>query len=199
MKKQILLLLKNHWLFFLILFLGVLLRLYRLPEMASYGFDQEFVTNFVLDVVRIYPIRYVGQGMSIMGVFMGPWYFYYLVPFYALTGWTPLGGFIGSVVLGMIITTTYYLVGWKMFSKNVGLLAVFLRSFTFYSINTDWSMAPAFSSDLLIIVFWYLLFMLWKKKKWALPALALTCGLFTSFHPIHVPLWIVLFILIIIW
>jgi len=35
-------------------------------------------------------------------LFVGPWYFYFLVPFYALSGLHPLGGAIGSVVLGLI-------------------------------------------------------------------------------------------------
>lgn len=187
---------KIHWLFLLILFAAAFLRFYRLNQMSAHDFDQEYATNFVYDVVYEYPIRLIGQGLSVQGLFMGPWFFYFLVPFYGLTGWTPVGGFVASVLLGLATITAYYAIGWKLFSKKVGLLAASLRAFTFYTISSDWSITPAFSSDLLVIIFWYLLFMLWKKKSWALPAIALTVGMFTSFHPIHFPLGIVLAILL---
>jgi len=195
MKKK----LKDHWLFLCILFVAATVRFYRLPEMAAYDHDQEYVSNFVYDVVYEYPIRFVGQGMSIQGLFMGPWYFYYLVPFYGLTGWQPLGGLIGSVILGLVIITLYYLIGTKLFSKPVGLLSALLRSCTFFAINVDWMMVPAHQSDLLVLVFWYGLYLLWKKHRLALPLLAVTCGLFTSFHPVQLPLWIVLGVLLIAW
>ncbi len=181
--------------FLFILLLAALLRLYRLPEMASYGFDQEYVTEFVLQVVREYPVRYVGQGMSIQGLFMGPWYFYFLVPFYLLTGLNPLGGFFGSILIGLATVTAYYFLGKRMFGAQVGFWAAFWRAISFVAIQTDWAMTPAFSSDLIVLATWYCLYQLWLNRRGWLVPLALLFGLYTSFHPIQFPFYLVFLIL----
>ena len=173
-------------------------RFYKLPYMASHDFDQEFATNFVYDV-REYPVRLVGQGLSVIGLFMGPWYFYFLVPFYALFQWQPIGGYVGSVLLGLANIAAYYFVGRKFFSQRVGLLAVALRGINYYSLSGDWLMVPTVGSDGMIIVLWYCLYKLWRGKKRYLLPIAGILGLFTSMHPAHFPLWFVAALLLIIW
>ncbi|PIY79032.1 MAG: hypothetical protein COY81_04700 [Candidatus Pacebacteria bacterium CG_4_10_14_0_8_um_filter_43_12] len=193
----------------LICLLGLVLRLYRLPEMASYDFDQEYVTTFVLQVVREYPIRLVGQGLSVQGLFMGPFYFYALVPFYLLFGLDPLGGVVGSVLLGMVTVIAYYFVVSKLFSRQAGLWAALIRSISTYAMFADWVMVPSYGSDVAALAVLYLFFLIWKNKTqlasdkiklhWYLPALLFIFGLFTSFHPIQFPFWLVFIILLIIW
>lgn len=201
----------EHWILLSILLLGLLLRFYRLPEMASYDFDQEYVTNFVLDVVRIYPIRFIGQGMSVEGLFMGPWYFYGLVPFYMLTNLDPIGGFIGSVLFGGAIILAYYLVGKRIFSKEVGLMAAFLRATGFFALQADWSMVPSYSSDICILSLWLLFFWIWKHRRnlsrqtfsnplfWLLPSVFFIFGFLTSMHPVHFHFGLVFLILVALW
>jgi hypothetical protein len=126
---------------------------------------------------------------------MGPWYFYYLVPFYLLWGLNPLGGFVGSAVLGLAIVAAYYFLGRALFSPRAGLLAALLRATSFWAVNADWSMVPAFSSDLVVLAVWWLLYRLWRGETKYLLALALVFGLFTSFHPIHFPLILVFLLL----
>ena len=108
---------KNNFLLFLILIMAVILRFYRLSEMASLGFDQEYASNFAYRVLREFPIQMIGQGLSVQGLFMGPWYFYFLVPFYMIFHLHPLGGAIGSVILGLITILAYYYFGNKIFGK----------------------------------------------------------------------------------
>ncbi len=193
--KGILPLFRRHWAIGLVLLLGAILRFYRLADMANYDFDQEYATTFALQVIREYPIRYVGQGLSIQGLFMGPWYFYYLVPFYWLFRLSPLGGFVGSVLLGLAIIGAYYFLGRELFSPRAGLLAALLRATSFWAINADWSMVPAFSSDLAVLITWWLFFQLWRGKSNYLIALTFVFGLFTSFHLIHFPLILVFLVL----
>lgn len=197
--KTIVTFLQKHLFIIVILLIGLGLRLYRLPEMASYDFDQEYVTTFVLQVVKEYPIRYVGQGLSIQGLFMGPFYFYYLVPFYMLFQLNPLGGMIGSLILGLLIILLYYVVGKSLFSTKVGLLAAFIRAIGFYAIQADWSMVPSYSSDLAVLLTWWLLYQLWQGKSKYLPALFFIFGMYSSFHPVQFPFVIVFFILMVVW
>lgn len=188
-----------HRVLLLILLLGSLLRLYRLRDMAHYDFDQEYVTSFVLDVVTVYPLKFVGQGLSVQGLFMGPFYFYFLVPFYLLFNLDPLGGAVGSVVLGLLIIAGYYWVAKELWSEKAGLIAAFIRAIGFYAISADWAMVPSYTSDLLILVTWWLLFKLWAGKSVYLPILFFVFGFYTSFHPIQFPFILVFFILLVVW
>lgn len=191
MKKNINNFLKQHGLFLLILIIGAALRFYRLPEMTSFDFDQEYASNFAFSVLREFPIQMIGQGLSVQGLFMGPWYFYFLVPFYALSGLHPLGGAIGSVVLGLITIIAYYYFANKIFGKPAGLIAAFFQAVLFRNLANDWSITPAFSCNLAVIITWFCFFKYWQGETKQLPLLGLMFGLFTSFHPILFPFYFV--------
>jgi len=198
MKKSLIKTLNNHRLFLIILIIAAALRFYRLPEMAYFDFDQAYAANFAYDVLREFPIRMIGQGLSIEGLFMGPIYFYFLVPFYALFHLHPLGGAIGSVFLGLGIITAYYFFGSKLFGKPAGLIAAFLGTVLFREIESDWSATPAFSSKLLVLVTWYCFYQYWQGKTKYLPLLGFVFGLYTSFHPVLFPFYLVFLILFLI-
>ncbi|MCJ7804135.1 glycosyltransferase family 39 protein [Patescibacteria group bacterium] len=188
--------LRDHGLFLIILALGALLRFYRLPEMAYFDFDQEYASNFAYSVLREFPIQTIGQGLSIQGLFMGPLYFYYLVPFFAIFNLHPIGGVMGSVILGLGIIIAYYYYGDKLFGKPVGLIAAFLRALLFGRLEADWSMVPSCSSELLVLVTWYCFYQYWKGNTRYLPVLGLVFGLYTSFHPILFPFYLVFLVLL---
>jgi len=191
--------LKEHWMFFLILLAAFLIRVHKLYYVVPHAYDQEYVTNFVLDVVRVYPIKYVGQGLSIQGLFMGPFYFYFFVPFYLITNLHPIGGFVGSILFGMLIITVYYYCVSKIFGQRAGLIASFLRAFNYVSIEADWAMVPSASSDLSVILVWFCLYKIYKNKFNYIYLLALIFGLFSSFHVVQFPFYLIFLILIIIW
>jgi hypothetical protein len=198
MKEFLVKILKHHGLFLINLVFVALLRFYRLPEMASFDFDQEYASNFAWSVLREFPIQMIGQGLSVQGLFMGPIYFYYLVPFFALFNLHPLGGAVGSVVLGLGIVIAYYFFANEMFGKPAGLIAAFLRGILFSELETDWSMVPAYSSELLVLVTWYCFYQYWRQNTKYLPLLGLVFGLYTSFHPILFPFYLVFLALMVI-
>lgn len=181
-----------------ILLLAALLRFYRLPEMAPLDFDQEYAANFAYNILRVYPIQLIGQGLSIQGLFMGPWYFYYLVPFFAASNLHPIGGFVGSVIFSLFIIFTYFWVGKSLFGVKAGLIAAFIRSILFTEIRNDLSMAPAYASELLILITWWLFYKYWQGKTKYFPLLFFIFGLYTSIHPILFPFYIVFLILFLI-
>lgn len=196
MKNSLVKLLKRHGLFLLILIFAAALRFYRLAEMVSFDFDQEYASNFAYSVLREFPIQLIGQGLSVQGLFMGPLYFYYLVPFFAIFNLHPIGGAVGSVLLGLGIIVAYYYYANKLFGKPAGLIGAFLRAVLFCKLQVDWSMTPAFSSELLVLVTWYCFYQYWKGNTRCLPLLGLVFGLYTSFHPILFPFYLVFLVLL---
>lgn len=189
---------KGHYLFLIIFLLGIFLRFYRLPEMASLDFDQEYASNFAYSVLREFPIQMIGQGLSVQGLFMGPWYFYFLVPFYAIFRLHPLGGAVGSVILGLITILAYYYFGNKIFGKPAGLIAALFKAILYRSLIEDWAITPAFSSGLMVIITWYLFYKYWQGETKHLPLLGFVFGLFTSFHPILFPFYLVFLVILVV-
>jgi len=186
----------------LIILLGILiialtLRIYRLPEMVGFDFDQEYAASFAISVVRDYPIQLIGQGLSVQGLFMGPLYFYYLVPFFLISNFDPIGGYIGSIILGLIIMVSYYLVIKNVFGRKAGLIAAFLRAILFIKISNDWVMAPSYSSELVILLAWYFLYRYWNGNNKYLLGLGFVFGLFTSFHPILFPFYLIFLVFLV--
>lgn len=180
-----------------ILVVAFVLRIYRLPEMVGFDFDQEYAAIFASGIINEYPVQLLGQGLSVQGLFMGPFYFYYLVPFFAIFNLHPIGGYIGSIVLGLIITALYYFLLRDVFGRKAGLIASFLRAILFLKIGNDWVMAPSYSSELVILLTWYFLYKYWKGSYKYLVGLGFVFGLYTSFHPILFPFYLVFIIFII--
>lgn len=198
MKKYIKKILRQNYCILLIIIIGAGLRFYHLGEMAAFDFDQEYASNFAYSVVNDFPLRLIGQGISVQGLFMGPWYFYFLVPFYMIFHLHPLGGAVGSVILGLITILAYYYFGNKIFGKPAGLIAAFFKAILYRSLIEDWAITPAFSCGLMVIITWYLFYKYWQGEIKYLPLLGFVFGLFTSFHPILFPFYLVFLVILII-
>lgn len=182
---------------FLIVIVSTALRIYRLSEMANFDFDQQYASNFAYAVLKEYPIQLIGQGLSIEGLFMGPLYFYILVPFYALSSLHPIGGFIGSICIGIGIIITSFLVVKTIFNDRAGLIAAFYSGLTYASLERDWSMVPAFSAELSVLITWLCLYKYWHEDHRYLILLGFVFGLFTSIHPILFPFYLVFLVFLI--
>lgn len=178
-------------LLFIILLVGFFLRAYNLPSRVGFDFDQEYAAMFAQNVLQVYPIQMIGQGLSVQGLFMGPFYFYYLVPFFAFTHLDPIGGYIGSLILGLITITTYFFLLKNAFGVATGLIAAFTRAILFITVQTDLSMAPSYGSELAVLITWYSLFKYWQGNTKHLALLSFVFGMYTSFHPILFPFYFV--------
>lgn len=187
---------KEHIFLLTVVFLALALRLFQLEHMVSFDFDQEYAAIFAQTVLQIYPIKLIGQGLSVQGLFMGPLYFYYLVPFFAATSLNPIGGYIGSIILGGIIVLTYYFVVKRILGQPAGYIVTFLRALLFYKIQADWSMAPSYSSELAILLTWFCFYQYWHGRyNYVLP-LGFIFGAYSSFHPILFPFYLTFLLLI---
>lgn len=159
--------------------------------MAPFDYDQAWAANFAYRIIHEYPIQFIGQGLSVEGLFMGPIGFYLLTPFYLLTNLHPLGGSIGAVFFGLLIIASYFFVGKELISKEAGLVAAFIRTITYLEISNDLNPAPLTISELLVIWLWWAFYKYWHGQKKALILIAIILGLFTSMHPVHLPFYLV--------
>ena len=92
----------------LILFLGLFFRTYNALEFFQYSHDQDLAGWFVRDVIDNKHLRLIGQETSTQGIFIGPLYYYMLIPFYILFGMDPVGGVAMITLLGMFSVFSVY-------------------------------------------------------------------------------------------
>ncbi len=180
---------KDFIILFAIVVVGLFLRLYKLPAMVGFDFDQEYAAMFAQTILKVFPIQMIGQGLSVQGLFMGPFYFYYLVPFFALTHLDPIGGYVGSIFLGIGTIILYYVLLRRVFGRIAGIISALLASTLLLYIQYDWAMAPTYSSSCIVLLTWFCLYNYWYGRTAYLLLLSFLFGMYTSIHPILFPFY----------
>lgn len=146
-------LLKKHKYFLLILLVGFILRIYKYDELFLYGHDHDLAGWFVRDVVFNKHLRLIGQETSTAGIYIGPIYYYLLIPFYALTKFDPIGGVIMIALLGIFSIWSVYFTFNKIFGRKEALIATFFYAISFYTIENDRQVFP--TTPVITWTFWY--------------------------------------------
>lgn len=152
-------------LFLIILLLGFFLRIYKPAEFFMYSHDNDLSGWFVRDVVANRHLRLIGQETSTQGIFIGPLYYYLLIPFYLLFGMDPMGGVIMITLLGVFSIWSVYFVFLRVFGRNEGLVASFLFAISFYTIFNDRDVVPTMPVILWSIWYFYGINLLIKGKQ----------------------------------
>lgn len=167
-------------LFFCILFLNVLLRFYQLEQLLGLGWDQVRDAWAMQDILINGNLPLLGPRTGIGHFFLGPAYYYLLVPFYYLFHLDPIAGGYFAGMVSCLTLCVLFLVTRKIFSDRVALISCFLYAVSSSMIIHDrvpWNVDFVPFTALTI---YYSLYAIWQKKyRWML-VLALCLGF--SFH-----------------
>lgn len=162
----------------LILVVGFVLRIYQPAQLFMYGHDQDLAGWFVKDVVVNKHLRLIGQETSTQGIFIGPIYYYMLIPFYLLFEMDPIGGVLLVTLLGMLSIVSVYYVFTQVYGKKEGLIASFVYAVSFYTVFNDREVVPTMPVIVWTIWFFYGLDLLLKgKQKKGFAVLGILVGL----------------------
>lgn len=142
-----------------ILLLSAYLRLHRISEYMTFlgdeGRDMLVIKRMIVD----HKFTLLGPTASVGGFFLGPIYYYFMLPFVWVSGLNPAGA---AVMVALFAIATVYLVyrlGRDLFGEWVGLIAAALYSLSpliiAYS-RSSWNpnLVPFFST-LLILLLWH--------------------------------------------
>ena len=106
-----------------ILFLGAFLRLYRINEYMTFlgdeGRDMLVVKRMIVD----HKFTLLGPITSVGSMYMGPVYYYMMVPFLWLWHLDPVGPAVMVALFGVATIFLVYLTGATFFHPQVGLVA----------------------------------------------------------------------------
>jgi len=157
--------LAKHKLLLVILVISFFLRIYKFDQLFAYGHDQDLLGWFIKDVLEDRHIRLVGQETSNQGVFIGPLFYYLLIPFYLLAGMDPIGGIWFSIFIGVAGVASFYYVFSKVFNKQVGLISSLVYAVSFNIVFTDRDVVPTSPVMLWTVWYFYSLFLILKGNQ----------------------------------
>ncbi|MCH7640945.1 glycosyltransferase family 39 protein [Patescibacteria group bacterium] len=170
--------LRSNYILLGILILGLFLRIYKPGQLFLYGHDNDLAGWIVKDVVANKHLRLIGQETSTIGIYIGPLYYYALIPFYLLFGMDPIGGVALVAVLGLFSIWSFYYVFSKIFGLKAGLVASFLYAVSFYTVFNDREVVPTMPVLAWSVWYFYAINLLLKgKQSLAYPILGLLIGL----------------------
>lgn len=166
----------KHLLIVLVIF-GFILRIWFLKDGLHFGYDQARDALVIAKIIETKKIILIGPTTGIQGVFLGPFYYYLLLPFYWLGKGNPLFPIVGLAVLNSLGIYLAYLLGKKMFNRQIGIFFGFLVSFSAIAIQFSRTMFNPNPLIFISMLMFYLSYLVHQGKTKFLPWVALLAGL----------------------
>lgn len=113
---------KKHLIFFLVLVVCLVLRIYRLDVLTTFGHDQGIDFLTVRDMIQNRHLTLIGIKVSFAQFFQGPLYLYILLPFFLFMKMNPLSGAVASIVMSMITICLLYFTLVKLENIKAGII-----------------------------------------------------------------------------
>lgn len=153
---------KTHWVIILILLLSLLLRLWRLDSLVTFGGDQGYDYQRVKEILEgnltlLGPK--IGPYNDISTLYTGPFYYYLLAPFLFLSRLDPVGASVAYVLSRLSTTFLIYIVTLKIFSKKAAIISAAISAVSPYWLNAlgppsqPYFIIPLFLLLILIVVY----------------------------------------------
>lgn len=171
----------------IILLVALFFRTYKIVDRFEFAHDGDLFSWIVKDITVNHHLRLVGQLTSAPGIYIGPFFYYLLIPFFALTNMDPIGTTIFATLLGLITTSSFYFVFSKCFNKEVGLIATFLYAVLLTTVSSDRWVVPTITTSLWSIWYFYTLLMLVRGRFKIYWLLGILIGLIWHIHLALVP------------
>lgn len=118
--------LQRNWVLITIILIGAFLRLYNIPNTVQFLGDQGRDAIIVSNIFTKGDLVFIGPVTSVGNLYLGPLYYYFMLPFLWLTYPSPLGPVYAVALLSILTTFLMYQFGKEMFSKNIALVAASL-------------------------------------------------------------------------
>lgn len=178
---------KPQLILILILLLGFFFRTYQIVERFDFAHDGDLYSWMVKDIVVNHHFRLIGQLTSAPGIFIGPLFYYLLIPFFLITKMDPIGALIPVTIIGLLTIFSYYFVLSRLFNKNVGLIAAFLYAVLISTVSSDRWVVPTITTSLWSIWYFYSLVNISRRKFFVLPIFGILIGLIWHIHIALIP------------
>ncbi len=159
------------------LLVGLIFRGFQLKDRFLYAHDNDLAGWIVKDILVDHHLRLIGQETSAKGIFIGPLFYYSLIPFYLASGMDPIGILGYSLIIGLSAIASLYFVVYRLYGARSAGIASFLYSGSFLISQTEREVVPTTSVMLWSIWFYYSVNLIFQGKKFGLFLSAFLLGL----------------------
>lgn len=161
---------------------GMFMRTFQARERFQYAHDNDLSSWIVKDMIVDHHFRLIGQLTSAPGIFIGPFFYYALVPFYVLSRMNPLAvlGFSWMIGLASIVSAFYIFT--KLFNFKSGVATSLVYAASFNLSMTEREVVPTTPAFLWTLWFFYAINRLNQGKKSSLLLLAFLFSLVWSIN-----------------
>lgn len=142
----------------IILLLAFILRIYRIGELLDFHYDQGRDAMVIWNLWHNHKLFLIGPTTGLDGVFLGPFYYYLIAPFYLIGKGNPA---IPSIFLSFLTTVALfvlYRIGELIADRKLGLISLVIGSFSSYIVfSSRWLSNPTPIFLTSVLIFYYLL------------------------------------------
>ena len=137
----------------IILVLAFFLRIYRIGDFLDFHYDQGRDAMVIWKLWHESKLFLIGPVTGLDGIFLGPFYYYLIAPFYLLGQGNPV---FPSIFLSFLVTSglfVLYKTGELLIDKRMGLIALTVAAFSNYFVFSGrWlsNPTPIYLSSILI-------------------------------------------------
>lgn len=170
-----------------ILLLSLFFRTYQIVQRYGYAHDAELFSWIVKDIVVNHHPRLIGQLTSAPGIFIGPFFYYLLVPFFLLFKMDSIAAVVPVTIIGILTTLSYYLVFSKLFNRTAGFFASFLEAILLTWVGFDRRIVPSTPTNIWVVWYFFTLIQIARGKFFVLPVLGVLIGLIWHIHVALLP------------
>lgn len=148
--------------------IGTFLRLYNIPGSMMFLGDQGRDAIIVKRIFTDFDPVFIGPVTSVGNMYLGPLYYYFMLPWLMLTYPSPVGPAYGVAILGIITVFLMYHFGKKLVGEQAAIIGTTFFALSSTVVNNtrfSWNPNPAPFVSLCMIYFTY---MAWRKnpKYW---------------------------------
>jgi 4-amino-4-deoxy-L-arabinose transferase-like glycosyltransferase len=149
---------QKHFIIFGILVVAAFLRLYNIPNTVQFLGDQGRDALIVAKIFKELNPVFIGPVTSIGNMYLGPLYYYFMLPFLMFTYPSPMGPVYAVALLGVLTVFLMYYLGKKIVNEKAALWgsALFgLSAVAAHNTRFSWNPNPAPIVSLFMMYFTY--------------------------------------------
>lgn len=181
---------KAYLIFACIIILAAFLRFYRLNEVYVFNFDEEYQATYAWTLVKHFHRIWIGVSSSFLDFYPGPYFTYFTALLLGISKGDPMMGANFAAFLGVITTTAFFFIGWKIFNLTTAIVSSLLYAtlplFVFFD-QKYWN--TMFTPLITLLLF--LTISLVKKSVWFWVLFAALFGLILETHLEPAPLLLI--------
>ncbi len=156
-----------NWVLVIILVVALFVRVYRVDQLLGFYFDQGRDGLVIWDLWHKGKLFLIGPTTGIEGIFLGPFYYYFISPAYLLGNGDPIWPAVWVAITNVAGIGLIYLMGKRYFDTATGLLAAGFVTLSYKLILVDrWLANPAPLPFFALGVAWALLEIVHGRGKW---------------------------------